>query len=138
MVRIVKLDGEPVDAVALLLHIDKDSAASVGEAIKSVDVVDKNNLGTDLQLQFCLERRVLDTSGVIHFELLHSSAGVLGLYDEKLTLHLAYFGVVPGVNFGVGAIGVDAVVEAGVSIGTNSGFQEVDVCLCVQPYPNPV
>ena len=33
VVRIVELDNEPVDGVSLLLHINQNSTASVGEAI---------------------------------------------------------------------------------------------------------
>ena len=52
MVRIVEFDNEPVDGLSLLLHVNEDSAAAIGETIQRVDVVDKHDLGVDLQLQF--------------------------------------------------------------------------------------
>ena len=53
MVRIVEFDNEPVDGLSLLLHVNEDSAAAIGETIQRVDVVDQDDLGVDLQLQFC-------------------------------------------------------------------------------------
>ena len=53
MVRIVEFDNEPADGLSLLLHVNEDSATAIGETIQRVDVVDQDNLGVDLQLQFC-------------------------------------------------------------------------------------
>ena len=138
MVRIVKLDGEPVDAVALLLHIDEDSAASVGEAINCINVVNKDNLSADLQVQDCLKWCVLDTSGIVGFECLYCSARVFGFDCEKFSLHLVQFGLVSGVDFGVGAVDVDGVFETGISFGTNSGSQQINVFFRVMSCSHPV
>ena len=100
--------------------------------------MNKHNLGIDLQLQDCLERRVLDASGIVCGELLHRSAGILRSNGEQFSLHLVKFGVVPSIDLGICAVNVDGVVEAGVSAGTDSGAQKADVVICLVSRPHPV
>ena len=138
MVGVVELDQEAVYRVPLLLYIKENTSASVGETIDRVDVVNKHNLGIDLQLQDCLERRVLDASGIVCGELLHRSAGILRSNGEQFSLHLVKFGVVPSIDLGICAVNVDGVVEAGVSAGTDSGAQKGDVVICLVSRPHPV
>ena len=65
MVRIVELDDKPGGGVPLLLPVNQNSPAAVGEAIECVDVMNKDNLCTDLQLQFFLEWCVLNAPGIV-------------------------------------------------------------------------
>ena len=138
VVRIVELDNEPVDGVSLLLHINQNSTASVGEAIQSVDVVGEHNLPSNLQVQFCLERRVLDASGIVHFKCLYSPARIFRFHGEQFSLHLLHFGFVPSIDLGIGSIYVDGIVHTGVRTGTDSGLQQGDVIICIVSCPHPV
>ena len=60
--RVVEFDNQPSDGLSLLLHINENSSAPVGETIQCVDIVHEYNLGVDLQVQDCLKRRILDAS----------------------------------------------------------------------------
>ena len=53
MFGIVEFDDKTMDGPPFLLHINKNSTASVCQTIQSVDVVDENNLCIDLQLEDC-------------------------------------------------------------------------------------
>ena len=52
MVRIMELDDKPGGGVPLLLPVYENSPAAVGETIQGVDVMNKDDLCTDLQVQF--------------------------------------------------------------------------------------
>ena len=51
MVRIVEFYDEPMDSVTFLLHINENSATTIGETVKCVDVVDENDFRVDFQIQ---------------------------------------------------------------------------------------
>ena len=138
MVGVVQLDQEAMCSVPLLLHVNEDTTAAVGETIRGVDVVNKHNLRVDLDLEDCLEWCVLDAPGIVRAELLHCSAGILSLYGEQFPLNFAKFGVVSGIDLGICAVNVDGIVEAGVSAGTDSGSQKGNVFICLVPCPHPV
>ena len=70
MVGVVQLDQEAMCSVPLLLHVNEDTTAAVGETIRGVDVVNKHNLRVDLDLEDCLEWCVLDAPGIVRAELL--------------------------------------------------------------------
>ena len=138
MVGVVELDQEAVYRVPLLLYINENTSATVGETINRVDVMNKHDLGIDLQLQDCLEWCVLDASGIVRVELLHRSAGILRSNGEQFSLYLVKFGIVPSIDLGICAVNVDGVVEAGVSAGTDSGVQKGNVVICLVSRPHPV
>ena len=138
MVRIVELDHQSVDGLALLLHTDEDTPTSVGETIDRIYVVDKDNFRVDLQVQDCLKRCVLDTASVVSLECLDCFARIFCFDSEQFSLYLIQFGPVSRVDFGVGSINVDGVFKTGVSFGTNSGSQEGDVLFCMMSCPHPV
>ena len=138
MAGVVKLDQEAVNRVPLLLYINEDTTTTVSETINSVDIVNKHNLGIDLQLQDCLEGCVFDASGIVGAELLHCSARILCFNGEKFSLYLVKFGCVPSIDLGICAINVNSITEAGVSAGTDSGVQKGNVFICVVSCPHPV
>ena len=138
MAGVVKLDQEAVNRVPLLLYIDEDTTTTVSETINSVDIVNKHNLGIDLQLKDCLEWCVFDASGIVGAELLHCSARILCFNGEKFSLYLVKFGCVPSIDLGICAINVNSITEAGVSAGTDSGIQKGNVFICVVSRPHPV
>ena len=138
MAGVVKLDQEAVNRVPLLLYINEDTTTTISETINSVDIVNKHNLGIDLQLQDCLEGCVFDASGIVGAELLHCSARILCFNGEKFSLYLVKFGCVPSIDLGICAINVNSITEAGVSAGTDSGIQKGNVFICVVSRPHPV
>ena len=138
MVRIVEFDDEPFDGLSLLFHINENSTASVGETIQRVNVVHKDNLCIELQLQDCLKWRVLDATRIVHMECFHRSARVFRIDCEHFSLYLVQFGSVPGIDLGVGAVDVDSVIETGVCLGTDSSFQQGNVFTCLISCPHPV
>ena len=54
-----------------LFHINKHPSAAVGQPIQGVNVVDKDDVTADLQLQHSLEWGVPDSPRAVDVELLH-------------------------------------------------------------------
>ena len=100
--------------------------------------MDENNLCIDLQLEDCLEWRILDASSIVGLKSLHCSARIFRPDGEKLSLHLVQLLIVSGIDLGIGAIDVDAVIETGVSAGTDSGLQQGNVFTCLVSCPHSV
>ena len=48
MFGIVESDDKPMDGVSFLLHVNKNSTASICKTVKCVDVVDENDFRADL------------------------------------------------------------------------------------------
>ena len=129
MVGIVEPDHQASGApLVTLLHVHQHTSAAVRQPVKGVNIVDQDDFTPYLELQLVQERSVLDTPCLVRFELSHSSAGILGLDGEELSLNLVQLGIVSGVDLGVGAIDVQGVgVQGGVRLGPNSGLQQGNV-----------
>ena len=138
MVGVFELDHEAMYRGPLLLHVNEDTTATVGETIDCVDVVDEHDLCVDLEFEDCLERCVPNASGIVRAELLNCPAGVLSFDGEQSSLNLVKFGVVPGIDLGICAVNVDGIVDTGVSTRTYSGFQKGNVFICLVPRSHPV
>ena len=84
--------------------------------------MDQNHLGTNLQLQDCLERRVANAPSFVLCERLDGPAFISRLDGDQLSRDVFQFGIVSRVDFGIGAVNVDCVIERWVVFWTLPGF----------------
>ena len=138
MVGIVESHNKSLDSFASLLYIDQHSSTAVCQSIKGIDIVDKDDFSSNLQLQHSLERSVFDAACVIGLERLHRLASIFGLDGEELAIDLLQLAAVPGVHLGIGAIYMEGIFEAGIILWTHSCLQQGDIFLCVSSNSDPV
>ena len=85
MIRIFEPDHKSSNSLSRLFHSDQHPPAAIGQPIQGINVVDKDDVAPDLQLQLCHEGSVLDTACIVCFKFSHSSAGILGPDGEEFS-----------------------------------------------------
>ena len=95
--------------ICSFFHIDKHPSAAVGQPIQGIDVVDKDDFTPDLQLQHSLEGRVPDAASIVDLECFDEPACIFGLDCEKFSINVVQLGIVPGIDFGIGAVDVEGI-----------------------------
>ena len=68
MVGIVESHNKSLDSFASLLYIDQHSSTAICQSIKGIDIVDKDDFSSNLQLQHSLERSIFDASSIVGLE----------------------------------------------------------------------
>ena len=96
-------------ALSSLFYVNQHSSAAVGQPIQGINVVDKDDVTPNLQLQHSLEGSIPDAASVVDLERFDEPACVLGLDGEEFSVNLIQLGIVPGVDFGVCAVDVEGI-----------------------------
>ena len=109
MIRIIESDHKSFHSLSRLFHSDQHPPAAIGQPIQGINVVDKDDVTPNLQLQHSLEGSILDAASVVDLERFDESACILGLDGEEFSVDLIQLSIVPGVDFSVCAVDVEGI-----------------------------
>ena len=71
--------------------------------------MDKDDFTPDLQLQHSLEGGVPDAASVVDLECFDEPACIFGLDGKEFSINVVQLGIVPGIDFGIGAVDVEGI-----------------------------
>ena len=115
MLRVFELDDQSLGLpISSRFYCNQHSSTAVGQPIQGIDVVDKDDFTPDLQLQHSLEGGVPDAASVVDLECFDEPACIFGLDGKEFSINVVQLGIVPGIDFGIGAVDVEG-------IGVNGG-----------------
>ena len=96
-------------ALSSLFYVNQHSSAAVGQPIQGINVMDKDDVTPNLQLQHSLEGSIPDAASVVDLERFDEPACILGFDGEEFSVDLIQLSIVPGVDFGVCAVDVEGI-----------------------------
>ena len=108
--RIIELDHKSLWlSLPSLFYVNQHSSAAVGQPIQGINVMDKDDVTPNLQLQHSLEGSIPDAASVVDLERFDEPACILGFDGEEFSVDLIQLSIVPGVDFGVCAVDVEGI-----------------------------
>ena len=110
MLSVFELDDKSLGLpISSRFYCNQHSSTAVGQPIQGINVVDKDDVTPNLQLQHSLEGSIPDAASVVDLERFDEPACILGLDGEEFSVNLIQLGIVPGVDFGVCAVDVEGI-----------------------------